>query len=414
MRLAFVDLLFSWPPHGGADVDLYHVIVHLQHAGHEVRLFGVRDTASWERGAFAPEALPFPAERLDFSPRQFTRAAVTRRVRQAVDAWKPEAVFVCDGFFLKPHVIQALAHYPTYARYYAYEMACHRDILRFKQGAPCPNAYLQTPDVCRRCALAHLAPSLRRGQHDAWRQEYLAAGAHRARYHGEVRAALGTLRGAIVYNEAMAGLLRPVCPEVVVVPGGVNANQFTFAPPPPRAAGAPKVILMAGRAEDPAKGVDTLRRAGEILRAKRSDFEIWATLPEDTPASDWFKPIGWHSAEALRMRYREADICVVPSLWDEPFGLVALEAMATGRPVCASQVGGLQTIVSDRQTGFLFPRGDAGELAAALSLLLDNAELRARMGEAGRRHVEAHYTWSEVVGRHYAPILARLAERRAS
>lgn len=414
MRLAFVDLLFSWPPHGGADVDLYHVIVHLQHLGHEVRLFGVRDMQSWERGAFAPEDLPFPAERLDFTPRQFTRKAVPRRIRTAVDAWKPDAVFVCDGFFLKPYVIQALAHYPVCARYYAYEMACHRDILRFKEGAPCPNAYLQTPDVCRRCALAHMAPVLKQRHGMAWHQEYLAAGAHRARYHAEVRSAMAALRSAIVYNEDMANLLQPFCPAVSVVPGGVNANQFAFAPPPQRAAGAPKIILMAGRAEDPAKGLEVLRRAGALLRERRSDFEIWATLPEDSPATDWFRPIGWHSAESLRARYREADICVVPSIWDEPFGLVALEAMATGRPVCASQVGGLQSIVSDRQTGFLFPRGSAAELAAALSLLLDNPELRARMGEAGRRHVEAHYTWGEVVGRYYPSILERLAECRAS
>lgn len=409
MRLAFVDLLFSWPPHGGADVDLFHVMVHLQHAGHDVRLFGLRDTASWERGAFAPESLPFPAERLDLPPRAFTRARVCRVLRDAVDRWAPDAVVVCDGFFLKPHVLLALAHYPLAARYYAYEMACHRDILRFKGGAPCPNAYLNTPDVCRRCALEHLGPDIRRGRGMAWQQEYLAAGAHRAAYHAESVAALRTLRAAVVYNETMAALLRPFCPRVFVAPGGVNPRQHTHAPPPARPADAPKVILMAGRGEDPAKGVETLRRAGARLAERRLDFEIQVTMPEDTPAPPWMRAIGWHDADALRARYRAADICVVPSLWDEPFGLVALEAMATGRPVCASRAGGLQDIVAHRQTGFLFPPGDDTELAAQLALLLDNADLRARMGEAGRRRVEAGYTWEQVVNRCYPPVLAALA-----
>jgi glycosyltransferase involved in cell wall biosynthesis len=408
MRLAFVDLLFSWPPHGGADVDLLHVLVHLQHAGHEVRLFGVRDTASWERGAFAAESLPFPAERLDFAPRQFTRAGVCARIRAAVDRWQPDAVMLCDGFFLKPYVALALAHYPLATRYYAYEMACHRDILRFKQGAPCPNAYLHTADTCRRCAADHLGPVIRGGHLLAWQQEYLAAAAYRPRYHADLKAALRATRIAVVYNETMADLLRPFCAQVAVVPGGVNARQYAFQPPPARAPGAPKIILMAGRGEDPAKGAAVLLRAGEILRARRSDFEVHITMPEDSPGPDWMRAVGWQDADGLRARYRDADICVVPSVWDEPFGLVALEAMASGRPVCASRVGGLRDIVAHRQTGFVFPAGDATELATQLALLLDNPDLRARMGEAGRRRVEAGYTWGHVVNRHYPPVLEAL------
>jgi len=83
--------------------------------------------------------------------------------------------------------------------------------------------------------------------------------------------------------------------------------------------------------------------------------------------------------------------------------------MAVGSPVCASRAGGLQQTVRHLQTGFLFDRGDAPELAKQLAVLLDNPDLRLRMGEAGRRLVEEEYGWERVLARYYAPVLAFLA-----
>ena len=68
MRVAFVDLLFSWPPHGGADVDVYHTVAQLEAHGYDVHLFGAACQTSWERGKFHSADMPFPATRLDFSP----------------------------------------------------------------------------------------------------------------------------------------------------------------------------------------------------------------------------------------------------------------------------------------------------------------------------------------------------------
>ena len=77
------------------------------------------------------------------------------------------------------------------------------------------------------------------------------------------------------------------------------------------------------------------------------------------------------------------DVAVVPSLY-EPFGLVALEALACGVPVIASAVGGLKEIVVDGQCGLLVPPGDAGALARALRLLLTNEALRRRLAAGAR------------------------------
>lgn len=408
MRIAFVDLLFSWPPHGGADVDLYHVIAGLQAEGHEARLFGASDPSIWERGAFEPDALPFPAERLDFQGSGFNRVSVASRLREAVDAWGPEAVFVGDGFFLKPYVIMALSHYPVAARYFAYEVDCHRDILRFKSGAPCPNRYLETPELCRRCALDHLASQIKHRHHRAWTQEYLAAHAFAPDYFRVLNDSLKLLRAAVVYNALMRQHVQHRCPQVFIVPGGVDTGAFAYTPAPERSNGNKKMILMTGRAEDPAKGLSVLLDAGERLAQVRDDFEIQATAPLDMPARAWYRPLGWRDHEETAALYRQADICVIPSVWDEPFGLVALEAMASGRPVCASRVGGLRGIVDEDESGFLFERGDGAELAGHLTRLLDDGALRQRMGKAGRDRAEDQYSWKQIVARHYPQVLAAL------
>jgi glycosyltransferase involved in cell wall biosynthesis len=77
---------------------------------------------------------------------------------------------------------------------------------------------------------------------------------------------------------------------------------------------------------------------------------------------------------------------VVPSVWSEPMGLVAVEAMLAGRPVVASDVGGLRDLIRPGVTGLVVPPGDPSALAAALDRLLDDPDARRRMGEAGRRH----------------------------
>jgi glycosyltransferase involved in cell wall biosynthesis len=79
-----------------------------------------------------------------------------------------------------------------------------------------------------------------------------------------------------------------------------------------------------------------------------------------------------------------ADIAVVPSVWDEAFGLAALEPMSRGVPVVASRTGGLPEVVLDDETGVLVPAGDADALASALQSLLLDEPRRRQLGEAGR------------------------------
>ncbi|MBO0691217.1 MAG: glycosyltransferase, partial [Candidatus Dormibacteraeota bacterium] len=92
---------------------------------------------------------------------------------------------------------------------------------------------------------------------------------------------------------------------------------------------------------------------------------------------------------------RSADVVAcVP--WYEPFGMVAVEAMACGVPVVASAVGGQVDTVVDGVTGLHVPPRSPDEVARAIGLLLERPELRAAMGEAGVRRAHDRYRWDRV------------------
>ena len=114
-------------------------------------------------------------------------------------------------------------------------------------------------------------------------------------------------------------------------------------------------------------------------------FPLGVIVAEEVPHADVLR--GWGHCLAA----------VVPSVWPEPFGTVALEAMAAGRPVVASSVGGLAELVEDGVTGIQVPPGNVLALRNALERLLADAPLRARMGAAGREKA-AGYSADLVVG----------------
>jgi glycosyltransferase involved in cell wall biosynthesis len=146
------------------------------------------------------------------------------------------------------------------------------------------------------------------------------------------------------------------------------------------------------------KGINTLLEAYAGLTGAPPLVLVGYTLPE-TPTT--FPPNvvvlkNWpHSAVMTAWRHSLAGI--VPSIWPDPCPGVAMEAMATGKPVIAANIGGLPDIVADGETGILVPPGDAVALRAAMSRLIDDPALAARMGAAGRERVTAFHA-STVIG----------------
>jgi glycosyltransferase involved in cell wall biosynthesis len=120
--------------------------------------------------------------------------------------------------------------------------------------------------------------------------------------------------------------------------------------------------------------------------------------------------LGKVAAAEMPAIYAAADVVVIPSVWREPFPLVGLEALASGRPVIASNTGGLSEMI-DEQTGVLVTPGDEAELAAAMRILASNPDMRAQQGQAARQRA-TRYSW-QVAAREIDDIYhAILAGRR--
>lgn len=406
MRIAFIDHVFTWPPLGGAPADLYYTMQGIAALGHEVHLFYGQQRDNWAMAPVRQDLLPFDATAIEYDREEITPEFAMRRYREEVDAWNPDLVFQCFTFLMKPYLTQALSHYPQVARYYAYEPFCPRDYRLWKNKHTCSYNYLTTPHVCGKCTWKQLWRQLRTGRPDAYSYEYQVTEAYTDKYHQLLCDTIRDYKSIIVYNRFTKRLLGDLNSNVHVVGGGVRLQDFVYSPLEAKAAGEKTIILMTGRAEDLSKGTKNLWAAGEMLSRTREDFQIWITDTNQQHDTPWFKAIGWHTIEAVRDFYRQADIFCAPSTWEEPFGLVAVEAMATGRPCVVSDVGGLQDIVVHGETGYIFDRNSAAALAEALAPLLDDAALRRRMGDAGRRRVEEHYTWERVIEEHYPRIIA--------
>ncbi len=165
-----------------------------------------------------------------------------------------------------------------------------------------------------------------------------------------------------------------------------------------------QVIICVCRAT-PEKGVHYLFRAFDrIVREVREGRSTPALvyigdgphmtelrrLRDSLPSAEHIVMAGYR-ADAARL-VEGADLAVVPSVWQEAFGLAALEPMSRGRPVIATRVGGLQEIVVHEQTGLLVEPGDEEALARAMSRLLSAPDQRRRMGEQGRRRAREHFS----------------------
>ncbi|TMF23109.1 MAG: glycosyltransferase family 1 protein [Chloroflexi bacterium] len=225
--------------------------------------------------------------------------------------------------------------------------------------------------------------------------------------------------------------------RVAVIPCGVDPEVFH----PVRQADAreklardqcERLILFVGRIEQ-IKGIDVLLRAMALLFFRRPDLRSEVCLlvvggaldpgdeaPETEKILELRRLVHEHRMEAnvsfvgsrdqedLALYYAAADVCAVPSL-TESFGLVALEAMACGTPVVGTRVGGLQTVITDGESGLLVPAGDYEALAEAIARVLTDARLRMHLAHGARDRAE-HFTWRRVGDRMvelYERVLAR-------
>jgi glycosyltransferase involved in cell wall biosynthesis len=171
-------------------------------------------------------------------------------------------------------------------------------------------------------------------------------------------------------------------------------------------------LFMAAVAGEVIKGFHVAHEACRILREARSDFELVVTFDPAGPIDEFTRSVGWCSQDDLPGHYRAADICLVPTIAQDALSITSVEAMAAGKPVIASRIGGLPYTVSDGLTGLLFEPGNAFDLAEKIGRLLDDRQLRDSMGLAGRRRFEEDFMWPDVIKRYWRPLLPRRVSAR--
>lgn len=192
--------------------------------------------------------------------------------------------------------------------------------------------------------------------------------------------------------------------KIRVVPNGIDVKRFQ----PRRETKIENLLLFVGRL-DPKKGLPTLFESLNYLEApvqlviigppsydaKYSKKILTLAKKVNAKTIHEVRYIGVQEPEEIVTWYQKASVFVCPS-FSEPFGIVNLEALSCETPVVASNVGGIPEVVRNHENGILVPPNDAVKLAEGIQYLLDNAEIRKKFGEKGRRWVVKNFS-SEIV-----------------
>lgn len=242
----------------------------------------------------------------------------------------------------------------------------------------------------------------------------------RAVYRPLSRLVLRKARAVVVPSRAHLALCSELAgfePKTEVIPFGIDERRWNLVPPPPP--GAIPRALFIGRLV-PYKGLDVLLRALERVPDLRLDVvgagpeaNRLKTMARALAIGDRIRWFGEYPDEDLPRRMADADFLVLPSVTiAEMFGLVVLEAMASGRPVITTALpSAVREVNVPGVTGLEVPLRDVGALAQALETLARDPLLRERMGAAGRRRVQDHYTRMTMVERHVELYERLIADR---
>jgi spore coat protein SA len=179
-----------------------------------------------------------------------------------------------------------------------------------------------------------------------------------------------------------------------------------------------KVILYVGRLQG-IKGVHRLLQAISLLKTRNNDFVLLVVGGSTYGKNKQTRYVRWlhhlanqHPEHVLFIPYvpvseihnwyRIADVVVTPSIGHEAFGLVNVEAMATGVPVVATEIGGIPEVVKHQHNGLLVPLSNHVEgLANALYEIVSNGKWAKQLGRNGRVYVEENFTWEQAANRLY-------------
>ena len=299
---------------------------------------------------------------------------------------RPDVVHVHNTFpLLSPSVLRACADTstPVVATVHNYKLACASGDF-FRDGRPCHD-----------CSGTRGMPGLRhgcyRGSRLATVPVVVGTAVNRRRWHDLVSA-------FVFISAAQRDLLQPLglSPERVFV-----KHNFVPAPSLPATPRRSHSVAYVGRLDD-AKGIPLLMAAWDQFRDRRPDSHLRLRVAGGGPLSHevtrWAADrasvdfVGFVPRARASELMAESLAVLVPSQWEETFGLVAVEAMASSVAPVAPASGSFPELVTDREDGYLFPPGDPAGLAAVLTEIDGDPDRARQRGGRGRHTYERRFT----------------------
>lgn len=360
---------------GGALVYAEALRIYLEARGHECFMLGVPEKPvpeAWGWLAIPPRSHRALAGRIyrkfDFDPSLF------RAARRAIREIDPHLVHVHNWTRVGNALLCACAPWPTVATVHDLSLSC-----------PLPAKCL---DEQGRLCHGYFGPACRnRGCFSlrVWLEQRLLREPFKRRFFRRARA-------VFVHSPSMAKILEASGVRTVCLPRCAGAVSFPFCPPDPSS----RRVLFVGHLSD-AKGLGRLLEAFRLVRRTVPDAVL--DVVGDGPERERFVlqaagldgAVRFHGEvphEEMPRFYREAAVVAIPSQVPETGPFAALEAMSIGRPVVASNLGGLAEVVQEGATGLLVDPHDVEGMANGIAWFLENPANAGRIGAAARRAFE--------------------------
>lgn len=350
---------FTYP--GGVTAHVYHLKRQLTELGHEVKIIApcTRGRPTYLDQEVIPIGRPFPIPsggsiaRVDLFPSSF------ERVNEVLNSEKFDIVHIHEPF--TPTIALAALLRSSSVNVGTFH-ACHTKPRGYFLGKPLLTRWLQRLD-------------------------------------GKIA----------VSQPALDFVSRHLKGDYQIIPNGIDVDNFSGVATPPQEYRDGKFnILFVGRLEK-RKGFDCLLKAYARVRCQFSNVRLIIVGPGSRLRGKYEKMIrrqgitdvafvGYVSADALPRYYAAADVFCAPATGGESFGIVLLEAMASGKPVIASRIPGYSSVMNEGVDGILVPPRDDESMARALISLIAEPSLGKRLGENGRKTAE-NYRWDRVARR---------------
>ena len=322
------------------------------------------------------------------------RANAFRTVRKPsfVQLWqlvRSSDIVHVAGPALAPLFLGLLQRKPVVIEHHGFQTICpNGQLLIEPAGAPCPGHFMAGHHVeCLQCNSGQGWPASGKLWLLTFVRRFLCA----------------RVAANIMPTEWLGGLLH--LPQSRAIPHGLEPID---AAPRPEPRSVPPIIAFQGRLVT-TKGLRLLFEAARMLREQRHAFEL--LIIGDGPERDSLEHFAREAQLGARVRFAgrldatqlnaalaQSSVLVVPSLGGEVFGLVVAENMLRALPVVTSDLGAFVEVLGD--AGFTFRTGDAAALAAALSRLLDDPLLAARLGRRARERALAFYSRERMLESH--------------